>query len=628
MSGSPPTALATPRPPKIERLRALLPDLWALVWPRRWTLALGMVLILVSRVAALSAPAATKFLIDDVIAGHDATLLPRIVLAVAGATVVQALAGFVLTQVFSRSTTRLIGELRCKLQVHVTRLSLLYHDTHRSGSLGSRIMNDVQGLQTLVGTGFLGFIGSLMTALVVLAVMARVSPLMAAMTGLCMLVFGALLISGTRPIRVIAGQRSRLFAEINGRLTESLGGVRVVKTYRAEEREDAIFADGIRRFVDNQLRTVNVTSALHLAMTLLWGGVTAVVMYVGASRIITRELTLGEYLTFAMLLQFIMAPLTQMVGIGSMAMEALAGLERTRELLRERPEDQDPQRTTTIGPIEGRVVFEGVYFSYAPGRSVLEDFSFRAEPGTVTALVGPSGSGKSTTIGLMASFYTPTRGTILVDGIDLATVRLPSYRSQIGVVLQETFLFAGTIFENIAFARPGATRDEILAACRTARVDEFAEKFELGYETLVGERGVMLSGGQRQRVSIARALLADPRILILDEATSSLDSHSEALIQEALAHLLEGRTTFVIAHRLSTIRRADQILVVDAGRIVERGTHDALCARRGLYFDMVTRQHQLEADLFLAPGEGQAAPGHRPHPAAGDAEEAAGALEL
>jgi len=349
-------------------------------------------------------------------------------------------------------------------------------------------------------------------------------------------------------------------------------------------------------------------SFMSLSATVLMGIVGAVVMYVGTRQIFAGTLTLGGFVTFTAFLAFLVAPVFGVVGIGTQITEALAGLDRTHEVLKERPEDRDPRRTVALGPIRGEVVFENVGFAYEEGKQVLFDVGFHSQPGTVTALVGPSGSGKSTIISLIAAFHVPTTGTVSVDGMDLSTVRLDSYRTQLGVVLQDTFLFDGTIEENIAFARPGATQDQILEACRIARVDEFAENFEKKYETIVGERGVKLSGGQRQRVSIARAILADPRILILDEATSSLDSESEALIQEGLKYLMKGRTTFVIAHRLSTIRRADQILVVEGGRIVERGTHESLYALGGRYWDLYTRQHGLEANLFLAPGEGDSIP--------------------
>jgi ABC-type multidrug transport system fused ATPase/permease subunit len=398
--------------------------------------------------------------------------------------------------------------------------------------------------------------------------------------------------------------RPKLNAEVTGRLTESLGGVRVVKGYHAEGREEKVFQAGVQKLLDNVLQTLTATSLMSFSATALMGIVTASMMYLGARNILSGTMSVGTLIQYMGFLAFLIAPVAQIASIGPQMTEALAGLERTREVLSEKLEDQDPQRTERVDRLDGRIVFENVDFSYAPGKPVLYGVSFESAPGTSTALVGPSGAGKSTIIGLIAAFYVPTAGRVLVDGIDLAHVRLDSYRTQLGVVLQETFLFDGSIRENVAFARPDAREEEILAACRIARVDEFAEGFENKYETVVGERGIRLSGGQKQRVSIARAILADPRILILDEATSSLDSESEALIQEGLRFLMHGRTTFVIAHRLSTIRRADQILVVEAGRIIERGNHASLYSAKGRYYDLYTRQHGIETNLFLAPGEG------------------------
>jgi subfamily B ATP-binding cassette protein MsbA len=384
--------------------------------------------------------------------------------------------------------------------------------------------------------------------------------------------------------------------------------VRVVKGYHAESREASVFATGVGRLLDNVLKSLTAISVMSLSANLLTGLVGAVVMYVGATQVNSGEMTLGGFVTFTAFLAFLVAPVFQIVQIGTQITEAVAGLERSREVLNETPEDEDKGRSVAIGPINGSVEFRDVSFEYVADKPVLHDISFRSEPGTATALVGSSGSGKSTIIGLIAAFHKPKSGLVLVDGVDLSTVKLNSYRTQLGVVLQDTFLFDGTIRENVAFGRPDATEAEVLDACRIARVDEFAESLENGYDTLVGERGVKLSGGQRQRVSIARAILADPRILILDEATSSLDSESESLIQHGLSYLMRGRTTFVIAHRLSTIRRADQILVIEAGRILERGTHDTLYDAQGRYWDLYTKQHGLESNLFLAPGEGDAIP--------------------
>jgi subfamily B ATP-binding cassette protein MsbA len=377
-----------------------------------------------------------------------------------------------------------------------------------------------------------------------------------------------------------------------------------VKGYHAEEREERVFGAGVHRLLDNVLKTLTATSLMSLSATTLMGIVSAIIMFLGARQILAGTMTPGTLVTYLAFLAMLIAPVFQIVAIGTQLTEAITGLERSREILNEKIEDEDDGRSTTIARLTGEVVFEHVEFSYEPGKQILFDINFVSQPGTVTALVGPSGAGKSTIIGLIAAFYKPECGRVLVDGIDLATIKLSSYRTQLGVVLQDTFLFDGSIRENVAFARPGATEDEIMTACRIARVDEFAETFQKTYDTIVGERGVKLSGGQKQRVSIARAILADPRILILDEATSSLDSESEALIQEGLRYLMRGRTTFVIAHRLSTIRRAEQILVVEAGRIIERGTHQSLYALGGRYYDLYTRQHGLEANLFLAPGEG------------------------
>ena len=594
--------------PKVERLRALWPELRALVGPRRNLLLLGLVLIAINRVTGLVLPATTRYVIDDVIGKRRVDLLLPILGAVVGATVVQALTSFALTQTLSKAAQKLIADLRRRVQAHIGRLPVAFYDANKTGNLVSRIMTDVEGVRNLVGTGLVEFLGGLLAAAVALVLMLRISPAMTGVTVFTSLTFAFVLFRAFATMRPIFRERGKIQGEVTGRLTESLGGVRVVKGYHAEAREEAVFSSGVGKLLENILKTLTATSALSLASTLLLGIVGAAVLYVGTRQILAGSLTVGGLFTYTMLLGFLIAPVFQVVAIGTQLTEALAGMERTQEILHERPEDVDPRRTVALGRVEGRVAFEDVTFSYDGVREVLGGISFRSEPGTVTALVGPSGSGKSTIIGLIAAFHAPARGVVTVDGVDVSTVRLDSYRSQLGVVLQDTFLFDGTIRENVAFSRPEASEEDVLSACRLARVDEFAEQFEEGYETIVGERGVKLSGGQRQRVSIARAILADPRILILDEATSSLDSESEALIQEGLAHLMKGRTTFVIAHRLSTIRRAEQILVVEAGRIVERGTHASLYAAHGRYYDMYTRQHGVESNLFLAPGEGDKVP--------------------
>ena len=587
-----------------ERAKSLAAEVWALVKPRRRAMAVGLVLIAISRAASMVLPASTKFLIDDVIGQGREELLIPLVLAVLAATAVQGATAFSLTQLLTKAAQRMIADLRRQVQQHIGRLPVAYYDMTKTGSLISRIMSDVEGVRNLVGTGLVELVGGLLTAVIALGVLFWISPLLAGMALTIVICFVTVFWYAFKHIRPIFRERGRIRAEVTGRLSESLSGVRVVKGYHAEDREAAVFSRGVQRLLENILKTMTSTALVSLSAVLLLGLVGAVVMYVGTQQIFAGTMTLGSFVTFTAFVAFLVSPLYQMVNIGTQVTEALAGLERTREVLDERPEDKDPARTADIGKIRGEVRFDNVLFSYEEGKPVLHEVTFEANPGTVTALVGPSGSGKSTLIGLVAAFYKPSSGAITVDGSDLSATRLASYRSQLGVVLQDTFLFDGTIRENIAFSRPEASEEEIIAAGRIARVDEFAEVFEDRYETIVGERGVKLSGGQRQRVSIARAILADPRILILDEATSSLDSESEAMIQEGLSYLMRGRTTFVIAHRLSTIRRADQILVIDEGRIVERGRHDELLAQGGLYHELYMRQHGLEQDLFLAPGEG------------------------
>ncbi|GIW51416.1 MAG: multidrug ABC transporter ATP-binding protein [Gemmatimonadales bacterium] len=588
---------------KLQRLAAILPDVWALIWPRRWLLALGFLLILINRTSGLVLPTSTKFLVDDVISRQRVDLLLPLVLLVGAATLLQAGSSFALTHLLSKAAQKLIADLRQQVMRHVIRLPVAYFDANKSGALVSRVMSDVEGIRNLIGTGLVELAGGILSALLAVIIMLRISPLMTGLTALFILLFMVVLYFAFGKLRPIFRERSRIQAEVSGRLAETLGGVRVVKGYRQEESEAAVFSRGVRRLLDNVLKTLTAMSVLGLSGSLLIGIVGATVMWVGAQQVLSGHMTLGGLFTYTVLMGFLVAPVIQVVSIGTQLTEALAGLERTKELLSEPTEEADPARSVTLKEIEGEIVFDNVSFSYDSGNEVLREVSFTASPGTVTALVGPSGAGKSTIIGLVATFYRPTAGRILIDGVDLSTVTFDSYRRHLGVVLQETFLFDGTIRENVAFSRPDASEAEILRACRLARVDEFAEKLPQGYDTVVGERGVKLSGGQRQRVAIARAILADPRILILDEATSSLDSESEALIQEALGHLMKGRTTFVIAHRLSTIRRADQILVVEKGEIVERGTHESLYRKRGRYFEMYTKQHGLETNLFVAPGE-------------------------
>ena len=595
-----------PKPPKIQRLKAILPEVWKLMGPRRGLLALGFVLMVINRLAGFVLPYSSKFLIDDVVGKHHTALLRPLVFSVLGATLIQGVTSFSLTQLLSKAAQRLIAELRQEVQKHISRLPVAFYDANKTGALVSRIMTDVEGVRNLLGTGLVEFTGGLVAAGIALVLLLRIS------TPLTLIAVGSLgffalaLNRAFATIRPIFRERGKINAEVTGRLTESLGGVRVIKGYHAEEREEKIFAGGVRRLLDNVMRTLTATSLMSLSASVLLGVVGAATMYVGGHQMAAGSLSPGSYFSYNFLLVFLIAPIMQVVAIGTQLTEAMAGLERTQEIMRERPEDQDANRTLGLRDIVGTIEFDDVSFSYDGAHEVLHNISFRSEPGTVTALVGSSGSGKSTTIGLVTAFYTPTKGTVRVDGVDLSTVRLDSYRTRLGVVLQESFLFDGTIRENVAFSRPEASQEDIMHACRIARVDEFAESFADKYETVVGERGVKLSGGQRQRISIARAILAEPRILILDEATSSLDSESEQMIQQGLSYLMQGRTTFVIAHRLSTIRRADQIMVMEQGRILERGTHAQLYAARGRYYDLYTRQHGVEVNLFLAPGEGDA----------------------
>ena len=569
-------------------------------------LLFGLLLTGLKSVTGLVLPLSTKFLIDTVLKsdGSGASKLPWLVAGVFSATAIQAMTSFSLTQLLSKAGQRMIADLRKQVQQHIGRLPVSFYDSNRTGTLVSRIMTDVEGVRNLIGTGLVDFVGGLLTALLVFGILLYKSPRITIVVFSVILVFVFVLQKAFKTIRPIFRERGKINAEVTGRLTESLGGVRVIKGYHAEDREAGVFAKGVQRLLDNVMKSLTATSALGLVSTMVLGIVGGLVMLLGGHQVLNHQLTTGGYFQYTMLLAFMIAPVFQIVNVGTQLTEAIAGMDRTIEILNERQEDADPARTVSLPTIRGEVAFDEVSFAYEVEKPVLHGISFTSNPGTVTALVGSSGSGKSTIISLICAFHTPGSGAVLIDGVDLSKVKLDSYRSQLGVVLQDSFLFDGSIRDNILFSRPDATEEQFLSACNIARVDEFAERFPESYDTIVGERGVKLSGGQRQRLSIARAILADPRILILDEATSSLDSESEAMIQEGLSYLMQGRTTFVIAHRLSTIRRADQILVVEGGRILERGTHQSLYALGGRYYDLYTRQHGLETNLFLAPGEG------------------------
>ncbi|MEJ1238229.1 ABC transporter ATP-binding protein [Chryseolinea sp. T2] len=564
-----------------------------IVWPRRSLLLIGLILIIISRLASLVLPAASKYLMDEVIAKQNLEMLKMLLLAVVGSIVVQAITSFLLTKLLSVEAQHLISVLRAKVQRHLLRLPIGFFDNNKAGALVSRIMTDVEGVRNLVGTGLVQLIGGAISAVVSLVILIRISPIMTVCVLVPVIIFSLVSLKAFAYIRPIFRERGKLNAEVTGRLTETLNGVRVIKGFNAEEQEYRTFVQGVDKLFQNVKKSLTSTSLVTSSATFLLGLASAGIMGIGGYFIITNEMTIGDFLSFTLFLGFMIAPIVQMSNIGSQLTEAFAGLDRTEELLAHPTEDDAASRTQRIGNIKGDIEFENVSFAYEENKNVLNDISFKAPAGTVTALVGTSGSGKTTIAGLAASFLSPAEGKILVDGIDLSTLILDSYRSQLGVVLQDDFLFEGTIRENILFPRPNASEENLMLAARAAHVLEFTSRFEKGLDTVIGERGVKLSGGQRQRIAIARAILADPRVLILDEATSNLDTESEALIQESLRVLMQGRTTFVIAHRLSTIRQATQILIVEHGSIIERGTHDELIARKGRYFELYTYQARI-----------------------------------
>jgi ABC-type multidrug transport system fused ATPase/permease subunit len=576
--------------PSIASLRRAFAEI---IWPRRRLVLIGLVLILVNRLSGLVLPASTKYLVDDVISKGRGELLWTLLGAVALAIVVQAATSFALTRLLSVEAQLLIAGLRSQVQYHVLRLPVRSFDDTRSGELVARVMDDVEGVRNLVGTGLVQLVGGTLTAVVAMVFLVRIDPIMTALALVPLALFSIVSTKAFKTLRPAFRERGAIRAEVKGRLTESLGGIRVIKGFHAIEREREVFEAGVMRLFRNVRTTLTASAAVTSLGALFVGLATVLVMGYGGRLVLNGGLTLGDLFSFTIFLGFLVAPIVQMANIGTQMTEAFAGLDRTAELLAQPTEDDDPRRTRDMPSIEGHLVFEDVWFAYEPGKPVVKGVSFEGTPGTVIALVGSSGSGKSTLAGLTASFLTPEKGRVLIDGVDLSEVRLAGYRDQLGLVLQDEFLFAGTIRENILFARPAATDDEVRDAARLAHVLEFADRFPEGLDTVIGERGVKLSGGQRQRVTIARAILARPRILLLDEATSNLDTESEALIQESLDSLLEGRTTLVIAHRLSTIQRADLILVVEDGRIVERGRHADLLERRGRYHKLYTIQARI-----------------------------------
>ncbi len=563
------------------------------IWPRRKHVLLGLGLIIISRVASLVLPGASKYLIDDVIVNKDIDMLWWLLGAVVAAIVVQSLTSFWLTKILSVEAQLLISQLRADVQRKVLSLPISFFNNTKSGALVSRIMSDVEGVRNLIGTGLVQLVGGTITAIISLFLLISISPVMTVYTLVPVSIFAFIAMKAFAGIRPIFRKRGVINAEVTGRLTETLNGVRVIKGFNAEEQENRNFEVGVDRLFQNVKQSLTATALITSSGTLLLGLASAGIMGIGGWQIIQDELTIGEFLAFTLYLGFMIAPIVQMSNIGSQLTEAFAGLDRTEELMSMEPEDLPEERPVILGDVKGTIEFHDVRFGYDENKEVLHGISFKAEAGSVIALVGTSGSGKTTIASLAATFLTPTSGKVTVDGEDLSKVRLSSYRQHLGVVLQDDFLFEGSIRENILFPRPEATEEQLQRAVKAAYVSEFTDRMELGLETVIGERGVKLSGGQRQRVAIARAMLADPRILILDEATSNLDTESEALIQRSLNELVKDRTTFVIAHRLSTIRQATEILVIEQGIIAERGTHDELIAKEGRYFDLYTYQARI-----------------------------------
>lgn len=569
----------------------------------RWRLALGAGMMLINRLVGLVLPASTKYLIDEVIGKQRAEYLIPIAIAAGAATLMQALTSFTLSQILGVAAQRAITDIRKRVQAHIERLPIRYFDTTQSGKLISRIMNDAEGVRNLVGTGLVQLTGSLITAFIALGVLFYLSWRLTLMTIIVLLTFGGVLAYAFSRLRPIFRQRNEIQSEITGRLGESLGGIRIVKAYTAEKREELVFARGAHRLFRNIRQTMTGVSAITAFSSVIVGAIGVVMILLGGRAVLTGEMTLGDLFLYIFFTGLMAMPVIEIAAIGTQITEAFAGLDRIREILDMPTEDEEDAGREPLSALQGEVEFDRVSFEYNQGELVLKEISFHAPAGSTTALVGSSGSGKSTLISLVMNFNHPQAGMIRIDGRDIERIRLRDYRSRLGVVLQDNFLFDGTVAENIGFSRPTASRAEIEAAARLAHCEEFIDGFEKKYDTIVGERGVRLSGGQRQRIAIARALLANPRILILDEATSSLDSESEAKIQQGLRELRRGRTTFVIAHRLSTIRSADQILVLEEGRIVERGNHDQLLQLGGRYRELYDKQYNFERDQFINPGE-------------------------
>ncbi|MFV1448746.1 ABC transporter ATP-binding protein [Maribacter sp. HS] len=577
-----------------EKKVSILTAFKTIIWPRRKLVLLGLLLIVISKAASFVAPVSLRYFLDDIIPNKNYDLLKILVAVVIFAFLVQAVMSFLLTKVLSIQAQYMISELRAQVQKQVLSLPIRFFDNTKSGSLVSRIMSDVEGVRNLIGTGLVQLVGGTITAVVSLVLLLRISPIMTLLTFVPLILFAFIALKAFKIIRPVFRERGKINAEVKGRLTETLGGIRVIKGFNAEVQESKVFEEGVDKLYQNVKKSLTATAFMTSASTFLLGlATTGIMMGYGGYQMMQGELTTGEYFEFTFLLALMVAPIVQMSNIGSQLTEALAGLDRTEELMNKVSESDEKDRTIVLSQLKGDMAFKDVSFAYEEDKDVLHNISFEAKSGDVIALVGSSGSGKSTIAGLAASFLNPDSGEITIDGTDLSKVDLTSFRQFLGVVLQDDFLFEGTIRENILFPRPNASEEELQAAIKAAYVDEFTDRFEEGLNTVIGERGVKLSGGQRQRIAIARAVLANPRILILDEATSNLDTESEALIQKSLAELTKGRTTFVIAHRLSTIRKANQILVIENGRIAEQGTHEELIAKEGRYHNLFTYQARI-----------------------------------
>ncbi|NJB71122.1 subfamily B ATP-binding cassette protein MsbA [Saonia flava] len=572
---------------------SILKAFQTIIWPKRNLVFIGLVLIVISKAASFVTPMSLKYFFDDIIPNKDVKFLKILIVVVILALLAQAITSFLLTKILSVQAQYLISELRAQVQKKVLSLPIRFFDNTKSGALVSRIMSDVEGVRNLIGTGLVQLVGGTITAIVSLILLLRISPYMTLFTLVPLAIFAVIALKAFKIIRPVFRNRGKINAEVKGRLTETLGGIRVIKGFNAEKQEHTVFEEGVEKLFKNVKKSLTATAFMSSSSTFLLGLATAGIMGIGGYEIMFGDLTTGEYIEFTFLLGLMIAPIMQMSNIGSQLTEALAGLDRTEELMNKTAEMDEEHRNISLSTVKGNIIFNDVSFAYEEDKEVLHNISFKAKQGSVTALVGSSGSGKSTIAGLAATFLNPQSGKITIDGTDISKVILSSYRKHLGVVLQDEFLFEGTIRENILFPRPNASEEELQKAVKAAYVDEFTDRFEDGLETLIGERGVKLSGGQRQRIAIARAILADPKILILDEATSSLDTESEALIQKSLAELTKGRTTFVIAHRLSTIRKADQILVIEDGHIAEQGTHDELIAKEGRYYNLFTYQARI-----------------------------------